>query len=71
MVRARLDPMNDMSVLHNWDSNWRPRSVMMVEGTPNREIQPCRNVCATVSAVICERGMASDHLEKRSTHVKR
>ena len=59
MVRARLDPRRVMSVFHSRDSNWRPRSVTIVEGTPKREIQPVRKAWATASAVIQVRGMAS------------
>ena len=44
MVRERLEPVR---LLHNRDSNYRPRSVTMVDGTPNREIQPLRNAFAT------------------------
>ena len=34
-------------------------SVTMVDGTPKRAIHPLRKACATVSAVMSERGMAS------------
>ncbi len=42
MVRERLEPSREVRLLHNRDSNCRPRSVTMVDGTPNREIQPLR-----------------------------
>ena len=62
MVRERLEPVR---LLHNRDSNYRPRSVTMVDGTPNREIQPLRNTFATASVV------ASGHRVNRSTQVRK
>ena len=67
MVRERLEPSREVRL----DSNCRPRSVTMVDGTPNREIQPLRNAFATASAVIELRGMASGHRVNRSTQVRR
>ena len=52
MVRDRL-------LLQSLDSNCRPRSVMMLEGTPNREIHPLMSAWATASAVMVVRGIAS------------
>ena len=43
MVRERLEPSREVRLLYKRDSNCRPRSVTMVDGTPNREIQPLRN----------------------------
>ena len=50
-----------MNSLHKADSNWRPRSVVIVDGVPNREIQVLTKARATVSAVMSARGMASGH----------
>ena len=41
-----------MRLDRRWDSNWHPRSVTIVEGTPKRETQPLRKACATASAVM-------------------
>ena len=60
-----------MRFCHNADSNCAPLSVVITEGIPNREIQPIRNACATVSAVLSLTGMASGHLVNRSTHVSK
>ncbi len=48
-----------------------PLSVVTVEGTPNLEIQPCRKVAATDSAVMFTRGMASGHLVNLSMQVSK
>ena len=53
------------------DSNWRPRSVEMVDGTPNLAIHPEANVKATVSAVMSGMGSASGQRVKRSMQVSR
>jgi len=44
---------------------------MIVEGTPNREIPPLRKACATASAVMEVRGMASGQRVNRSMQVRR
>ena len=53
------------------DSNCGPLSVVTVDGTPNRAIQPLTNALATDSAVIFMMGMASGQRVKRSMHVSR
>lgn len=55
----RLDPNSLISLSHKLDSNWRPRSVVTVEGRPNRAIQPLTKARATVSAVMSGIGIAS------------
>ena len=54
-----LVPSNVISLLQRFDSNCRPRSVVMVEGTPKRKIQVHRKAFATVSAVLSAIGIAS------------
>ena len=58
-----------MRLSQSRDSNCRPRSVEMVDGTLNRAIQPEANVSATVSAVMSVIGNASGQRVKRSIHV--
>ena len=55
----RLKPSISVSVWKREDSNWRPLSVLTVEGTP--KFATCRVIKtrAPVSAVISERGIAS------------
>jgi len=67
VVLACLEPRRDMRLVQSWDSNCRPRSVMMVEGTPTREIHPLRKAWATALAVMAVRGMASGQRVKWST----
>ncbi len=69
MVLSRVVPSICMSCDHSRDSNWRPLSVVTVEGTPNLEILPLMNSCATVSAVMSEMAKASGQRVKRSTQV--
>ena len=62
-------PRSAVKAFHKCDSNWRPRSVVTVEGVPNRVIQVWRNACATVSAVLSSIGIASGQRVNRSMHV--
>ena len=59
MVRERLIPRSDVKLVQSWDSNYHPWSVMIVAGTPKREIHPVMKAWATLSAVIEVIGMAS------------
>ena len=52
MVSRCLHPISFNSDVHRRDSNCHPRSLVMVDGTPNRAIKPVANVRATVLAVI-------------------
>ena len=70
-MRMRFIPSRCISCSHRPDSNWEPRSVVTVEGTPNRAIQVVAKASATVSAVMLAMGMASGQRVKRSIHVKR
>ena len=70
-MRICLVPNNCMRCDHRADSNCDPLSVVIVDGTPNLEIQPLTKVLATVSAVILVIGMASGQRVKWSTHVSR
>ena len=70
VVRVRLEPKSCISFLHSTDSNWRPRSVVAVDGVPNLDIHPLTNALATVSAVMSTIGMASGHLVNRSMQVR-
>ena len=45
--------------------------MVIVEGTPNRAIQPSTKACATASAVIVVIGMGSGHRVNLSIHVSR
>ena len=71
MVRMRFEPRRLESDVNKEASNWAPRSVVMVEGTPKMEIHLETKARATVSAVISGSGMASGHRVKRSMHVSR
>ena len=71
VVRIRAEPRKCMSWRHRSDSNCAPRSVVIVDGTPKRAIQPVTKACATVGAVMSGRGMASGQRVKRSTQVRR
>ena len=62
VVRVRIEPKSCISFLHSTDSNWRPRSVVAVDGVPNLDIHPLTNALATVSALMSNIGMASGHL---------
>ena len=68
MVLHRVEPISCISSRHRADSNWRPRSVVTVDGTPNH---PLTNALATMSAVIAEIGMASGQRVNLSTQVRR
>ena len=57
MVRVRFEPSKRMSSVHKVDSNWRPLSVVTVEGTPKRAIQLLVKARATVSAVMSAIGI--------------
>ena len=59
VVQIRFGPNNCTSSFHRHESNWRPLSVEIVEGTPNRAIQLLTKDRATVSAMILAIGMAS------------
>ena len=50
---------------------WRPRSVVIIDGIPDLDIQPLINACATASAVIVVRGRASGKRVNLSTQVRR
>jgi len=43
----------------------------MTEGVPNLEVQPLRNACATVSAVLSIMGIALGHCVNLSTQVSK
>ena len=60
-----------MRVAKSDASNWAPRSVVMVEGTPYTEIQRDMNTRATVSAVMSGIGSASGHLVYLTTQARR
>lgn len=60
-----------MSDVHREDSNCRPQSVVMVDGSPSLEIHTPTNALATESAVIQVSGIASGQRVIRSTHVGR
>ena len=71
VVRIRLDPNSLVSSAQRFDSNWRPRSVVMVDGVPNHAIQPLTKASATDSAVMLVRGKASGQRVNLSMHVSR
>ena len=50
------------SMLHTADVNCTPRSVVMMAGTPNREIHPTTKASAQAVAVVELRGSTSTHL---------
>ena len=58
-----------MSCVQSVDSNWRPRSVDTVDGTPNRDTQTLMKALVTVSAVMSVSGIASGHRVNLSMHV--
>ena len=67
VVLIPLQPSSSINHCHSADSNWHPRSVVMEDGTPNRDIQQLMKACATVSAVMSAIGMASRHVESVNT----
>ena len=60
-----------MSEFQSADSNCRPRSEVIVAGTPKREIQPDNKAEAQDSAVASVIGIASGQRIYRSMHVNR
>ena len=58
-MRDRFVPSRAVRLLQRCDSNCRPQSVTILEGTPNQAIHPLINVCATASEMMLESGMAS------------
>ena len=71
VVLVRIDPRRWVISLQRADSNWAPRSVVIVDGMPNREIHPLRNAWAVVLAVMSDIGNASGQRVKWSTQVNR
>jgi hypothetical protein len=69
VVRRCLQPRSWRSWAQSHDSNWRPRSVEIVEGTPKSAIQPVANVSVTVSAVMFGMGNVSGQRVKQSMQV--
>ena len=67
MVHDCLVPIIAIRLFNSCDSNLRPRSVTVVEGMPNRVLQPQRKAWAIASAVIEVRGMASGQSVNLST----
>ena len=68
MVSAFLDPNSVKSFFHNCDSNCRPMSVTILEGTPYWAVRSNNNALATDSAMMLLNGMASGYLVKLSAH---
>ena len=60
-----------MKDFHRLDPNCPPRSVVMVDGTPNSDTQVWIKALATVSVVPSVMGIASGQRVKRSTQVSR
>jgi len=56
---------------HKEDVNCVPRSLVMIAGTPKREIQPWNMAEAHSAAEIPTSGITSGHLVDLSTQVKR
>ena len=67
MVRAFLDHKIVKRFFNNCDSNYRPQSVTLQEGTLYRVIQPSKNTLAIECALMLVSGMASGNMVKRST----
>ena len=65
------EPRSCVKRAQSVEMNWRPRSVVIVEGVPNRDIQPLMKAAATDSAVICVNGIASDQRVNLSMQVRR
>ena len=63
-------PSKFMRLLQRFDSNCRPRFVVIVEGTLKREIQMPRKACETVSAVLSVIRTASGQCVNLSMWVK-
>ena len=70
VVRIHLEPNSCIRQFQRADSNWDPRSVVTVDGTPNREIHPLINGWATDSTVTSLIGTASGHRVKWSMQVR-
>ena len=71
MVLCLVAPRSCASLAQRLDSNCRPLSETMVEGTPNLATHPCTNARATESAVMLVSGKASGHRVNLSTQVRR
>ena len=66
-----LVPKSCDNLRNSSDSNWRPRSVVILSGTPYLATHPARNVLDVVYADISGIGNASHHWENLPTHVNR
>jgi hypothetical protein len=49
----------EQRLAHNEEVNWGPLSLVIISGTPNRWIQPCRRAAAQSAAVTDVSGIAS------------
>jgi hypothetical protein len=61
----------EQRLAHNEDVNCGPLSLVMMSGTPNLWIQPCRRAAAQSAAVVEESGTASGQRVVLSTTVNR
>ena len=69
VVRMWWVPRSFIKRCQTSDSNWSPRSEVMLAGTPKRATQPSKKPWATVSVDVSVSGMASGQRVKRSTAV--
>ena len=60
-----------LSAAHREEVNWAPRSEVMIDGTPNRPIQPAKRAFAQAAAVMEARGITSGYLVVLSMMVNR
>ena len=56
---------------HREEVNWVPRSEVIKRGRPNLDTQLKRKARQMVTVEVSAMGIASGHLEKRSTMVRR
>ena len=71
VVLILLQPSRSGNFWKKRDSNWRPLSVVMREGTPNLAIRLNRRVCAPVSAVTLVTGKVAGQQVNLSILVSR
>ena len=70
MVRICDEPRRWLSCRNREEVNWDSLSVVIVEGTPNIDIQESISFIGTVSHEVSLNGTATGHLVNRSIQVK-
>lgn len=71
MVCFCMIPSKEQTAVHKEEVNCVPRSLVIIDGVPKREIHPWNKAEAHSVAEIPDRGIASGHLVDLSTHVNK